>query len=52
MAYVRLEDLVSYMGLEPVYYPKDVQSRIYTPEIVRPGLQMAGYFDLFSFERV
>lgn len=52
MAYVKLEDLVRYMGLEPVYYPEGVQSRIYTPEIVRPGLQMAGYFDWFSFERV
>lgn len=52
MTYVKLEDLVSYMSLVPVYYPDDVQSRIYTPEIVRPGLQMAGYFELFSFERV
>jgi HPr kinase/phosphorylase len=52
MQYVRLEDLVKYMSLEPVYYPQDVQSRIYTPEISRPGLQMAGYFDLFSFERI
>lgn len=52
MQYVRLEDLINYMSLEPVYYPKDVQSRIYTPEISRPGLQMAGYFDLFSFERI
>ena len=52
MGYVKLEDLVSYMGLEPVYYPDNVQSRIYTAEIVRPGLQMAGYFDWFSFERV
>jgi HPr kinase/phosphorylase len=52
MQYVKLEDLVSYMGLEAVYYPEEVQARIYTPEIVRPGLQMAGYFDLFAFERV
>lgn len=52
MQYVKLEDLVSYMNLEPVYYPEDVQSRIYTPEIIRPGLQIAGYFDWFSFERV
>lgn len=52
MVYVKLEDLVGYMGLEPVYYPDNIQSRIYTPEIVRPGLQMAGYFDWFSFERV
>lgn len=52
MQYVKLEDLVSYMKLESVYYPEDVQSRIYTPEIIRPGLQMAGYFDWFSFERV
>jgi HPr kinase/phosphorylase len=43
---------VSYIDLEPVYYPDDVQSRIYTPEIIRPGLQIAGYFDWFSFERV
>jgi len=52
MQYVKLEDLVSYVNLEPVYYPEDVQSRIYTPEIIRPGLQIAGYFDWFSFERV
>ena len=52
MQYVKLEELVTYTGLEPVYYPEDVQSRIYTPDIIRPGLQMAGYFDWFSFERV
>lgn len=52
MQYVKLEDLVNYMNLEPIYYPEDVQSRIYTPEIIRPGLQIAGYFDWFSFERV
>ncbi|WP_326910970.1 HPr(Ser) kinase/phosphatase [Sedimentibacter sp. MB31-C6] len=52
MQYVKLEDLVSNIGLEPVYYPLDIQSRIYTSEIVRPGLQIAGYFDWFSFERV
>ncbi len=52
MQYVNLEDLVSYTGIEPVYYPEDVQSRIYTADIIRPGLQMAGYFDWFSFERV
>lgn len=52
MQYVKLEDLVSYMNLEAVNYPDDVQSRIYTSEIIRPGLQMAGYFDWFSFERV
>lgn len=52
MQYVKLEDLVGYTGIEPVYYPEDVQSRIYTTDIIRPGLQMAGYFDWFSFERV
>ncbi|MGD9569648.1 MAG: HPr(Ser) kinase/phosphatase [Sedimentibacter sp.] len=52
MQYVKLEDLVSSINLEAVYNPEDVQSRIYTPEIIRPGLQMAGYFDWFSFERV
>ena len=52
MQYVKLEDLVKYIGLEVVYYPEDIQTRIYTAEIIRPGLQIAGYFDWFSFERV
>lgn len=52
MQYVVLQDLVSYTGIEAVYYPEDVQSRIYTADIIRPGLQIAGYFDWFAFERV
>lgn len=52
MQYVILQDLVNYTGIEPVYNPEDVQSRIYTADIIRPGLQIAGYFDWFSFERV
>lgn len=52
MQYVKLEDLVNYVDLEPVYFPEGLQSRIYTAEIIRPGLQIAGYFDWFSFERV
>ncbi len=52
MQYVILQELVNYTGIEPVYNPEDVQSRIYTADIIRPGLQIAGYFDWFSFERV
>ena len=46
MQYVKLEDLVSY-GNRTGYYPEDVQSRIYTPDIVRPGLQMADILNGF-----
>jgi hypothetical protein len=33
MQYVKLEDLVAFTEIEPIYYPEDVQSRIYTPDI-------------------
>lgn len=53
MMYVRIEDLEKYLKLKVVYASTNIHSvKVYTPEVVRPGLQMAGYFDWFSHERI
>lgn len=53
MMYVEIEDMAKAMNLETVYFPEEHQPlRLYTAEVARPGLQMAGYFDWFSCERI
>ncbi|MGM0396867.1 MAG: HPr(Ser) kinase/phosphatase [Bacillota bacterium] len=53
MDYVLLKDLIKGMNLEEVYLSDDAdQVKIYTTEISRPGLQMAGYYEKFVPERV
>ncbi len=53
MIQVKLKDLENHIEMKTVYAPEGVLSiKIYTSEVVRPGLQMAGYFDFFAFERV
>lgn len=53
MDYVQLKDLIREMNLEVVYLSDDHDSvRIYTTEISRPGLQMAGYYEKFVPDRI
>lgn len=51
--YVKIQDLEKYLKLKMVYASTDITTiKVCTPEVVRPGLQMAGYFDWFSHERI
>lgn len=53
MMYVKIQDLEKYLKLKMVYASTDITTiKVCTPEVVRPGLQMAGYFDWFSHERI
>ena len=53
MACVKLEDLEKYLKLVSVCKSSNVKTvQIKTPEVIRPGLQMAGYFGIFSHERI
>lgn len=53
MMYVKIEELQKYLKLETIFAASNMQTvKIYTPEVARPGLQMAGYFDWFSHERI
>lgn len=50
---VKISDLQRDLKLDLIYKPKAFDSiKIYTPEVSRPSLQMAGYFDWFSHERI
>lgn len=53
MMYLKIDDLKKYLGLTEAYTSTNAHSvKIYTAEVVRPGLQMAGFFDWFSTERI
>ena len=50
---VSLEKIVKQFSLEVLSVPNDVSEiMITTPEINRPGLQMAGYFEFFDEKRI
>ncbi|QSX05813.1 HPr(Ser) kinase/phosphatase [Sedimentibacter sp. zth1] len=53
MMYVKAEELEKYLKLDRVHASINIKTvKVYTPEVARPGLQMAGYFDWFSHERI
>ena len=50
---VSLQKIVKEFSLEVMHMPMDVSEiMITTPEINRPGLQMAGYFEFFDDKRI
>ena len=53
MMYLKIDDLKKYLGLTEAYTSTNYHLvKIYAAEVVRPGLQMAGFFDWFSHERI
>lgn len=53
MEYITLDQLISELDLEVIYKATDaVDVRIFSPEIYRPGLPAAGYFEKFEPERL
>ncbi len=53
MMYLKIDDLKKYLGLIEAYTSTNSHLvKIYAAEVVRPGLQMAGFFDWFSHERI
>lgn len=53
MMYLKIDDLKKYLDLTEVYTSTNSHSvKIYSTEVARPGLQMAGFFDWFSHERI
>lgn len=53
MMYLKIDDLKKYLCLTEAYTSTNSHLvKIYAAEVVRPGLQMAGFFDWFSHERI
>lgn len=50
---VTLSKIIELHNLTPVYLPKDAEEiMITTPEVNRPGLELAGFFDYFSSQKI
>ncbi len=53
MDYVTLDKIIEDLELEIIYEAKDMDKvKIKGSEVNRPGLQLAGYFDRFAYERL
>lgn len=51
--YVLLEQIIEDLNLETVYRADDLEFiKIYSSEVYRPGLQMVGFFEKFTPERI
>lgn len=44
--------MIEDLKFKPIYFPKNVETFIEDTNVNRPGLQLAGFFDNFQYERV
>ena len=50
---VLLVDIIKYFSLEVVHEPAGLEDvKIHVSDVIRPGLQLAGYYDHFSSDRI
>lgn len=49
---IEVKELIKDFHLEKIYFPNQINPTIETTDINRPGLQLAGFFDVFSYERL
>ena len=49
---VSIRDIVKDLDLKIVHMPKNKDYYVYSQDINRPGLQFAGYFEDFAYERI
>lgn len=49
---VSIKDIIRDLNLEVVYMPENKDYYVYSQDINRPGLQFAGYFEYFAYDRI
>jgi HPr kinase/phosphorylase len=49
---VSIKDIVRDLKLDVIYMPEDKEYYVYSQDINRPGLQYAGYFEYFAYDRI
>ncbi|MEG1310448.1 MAG: HPr(Ser) kinase/phosphatase [Romboutsia sp.] len=49
---VSIKDIAKDLNLEIVYMPENKDYYVYSQDINRPGLQFAGYFEYFAYDRI
>ena len=51
MKYIYLDEIIQQLNLEILHMPQN-KIKVYKSDILRPGLQLSGYFDIFAYERI
>ncbi|HSQ33842.1 MAG TPA: HPr(Ser) kinase/phosphatase [Peptostreptococcaceae bacterium] len=49
---VSIKDIIKDLKLDVIYMPEDKEYFVYSQDINRPGLQYAGYFEYFAYDRI
>jgi HPr kinase/phosphorylase len=49
---VSIKDIIRDLKLDIIYMPEDKEYFVYSQDINRPGLQYAGYFEHFTYDRI
>lgn len=49
---VSIKDIIRDLKLDIIYMPEDKEYFVYSQDINRPGLQYAGYFEHFAYDRI
>ena len=49
---VSIKDIIRDLKLDTIYMPEDKEYFVYSQDINRPGLQYAGYFEHFAYDRI
>jgi HPr kinase/phosphorylase len=52
MKTIPIDCIVKDMNLEVIYIPEGKDIRLHNSELIRPGLQLAGFFDMFGYDRI
>lgn len=52
MGYVTIKEMVKDLQLEVIYEPQKDEINIEESDINRPGLQLAGFYEYFAYERI
>ncbi|HAE43953.1 MAG TPA: HPr kinase/phosphorylase [Clostridiales bacterium] len=52
MKSISINKIITAMNLEIIHIPESAEMMLYNSELLRPGLQLAGFFDTFAYERI
>lgn len=52
MKSITINKIITEMNLEVIHIPENTEIMLYNSELSRPGLQLAGFFDTFAYERI
>ncbi|MBN2828651.1 MAG: HPr kinase/phosphorylase, partial [Tissierellales bacterium] len=52
MKTIPINNMIKDMKLEVVFLPDNNNIELHNTDLIRPGLQLAGFFDMFGYDRI